>query len=56
MRILRNLGFYGTFIKILHVDSKPFNELLRNDVPIEWTKEHEKLFRAIKAEKVKKLL
>ena len=47
MRILGNLGFYSTFIKNLHVDSKPFNEFLRDDVPFKWTKEHEELFRNI---------
>ena len=29
------------------MDSKPFYELLRDDVPFEWTKEHEKLFQNI---------
>ena len=48
MRILGSLGFYSTFIKNLHVDSKPFYELLRDDVPFKWTKEHEELFRNIK--------
>ena len=48
MRVLGSLGFYSTFIKNLHVDSKPFCELLRDDVPFEWTKEHEELFRNIK--------
>ena len=40
MRILGSLGFYSTFIKNLHVDSKPFYELLRDDTPFKWTKEH----------------
>ena len=48
MRVLGSLGFYSTFIKNLHVDSKPFYELLRDDVPFKWTKEHEELFRNIK--------
>ena len=48
MRILGSLGFYSTFIKNLHVDSKPFYELLRDDVPFKWTKEHEELFRNIR--------
>ena len=47
MRILGNLGFYITFIKKLHVVSKPFYELLRDDVPFKWTKELEELFRNI---------
>ena len=32
-------------MKNLHVDSKPFYELLRDDVPLNWTKEHEKLLQ-----------
>ena len=48
MRVLGSLGFYSTFIKNLHVDSKPFYELVRDDVPFKWTKEHEELFRNIK--------
>ena len=30
------------------MDSKPFFELLRDDVPFKWTKEHEEFFRNIK--------
>ena len=48
MRILGSLGFYSTFIKNLHTDSKPFYELLRYDVPFKWTKEHKKLVQNIK--------
>ena len=48
MRVLGSLGFYSKFIKSLHVDSKPFYELLRDDVPFKWTKEHEERFRNIK--------
>ena len=47
-RILGSLGFYITFIKKLHVDSKTFYERLRDDVPFKWTKEHEKRFQNIK--------
>ena len=43
MRVLGSLGFYSTFIKNLHVDSKPFYELLREDVPFKRTKKHEEL-------------
>ena len=38
------MGFYSPWIKTLHVDSKPFYELLIDDIPFNWTKEHEKLF------------
>ena len=46
--ILGSLNFYCTFIKNLHVGSKRFYELLRDDVPFEWTKELEKIFQNIK--------
>ena len=48
MRILGSLGFRSTFIKNLHVVSKPFCELLKDDVPFKWTKGHEKLFQNMK--------
>ena len=48
MRVLGSLGFYSKIIKKLHVDSKPFYELLKDDVPFKWTKEHENLFHNIK--------
>ena len=54
MRILGSLGFYSIFKKNLHVDSIFFFELLRDDVPFKWTNEHEKFFRALKTELVKK--
>ena len=47
MRILGSLVFYSTFIKNLHVDSKLFYQLLKDDVPFKWTKEHEKFFQNI---------
>ena len=48
VRMLGCLGFHRTFIKNLHVDSKPFYELLRDDIPFKWRKEHEILFQDIK--------
>ena len=48
MRISGNLGFSSTFIKNLHVDSKPFYERLKDDVPFNGTNEHENLFQNIK--------
>ena len=48
MRISGSSGFYPTFIKNLNVDSKPLYDLLKDDVPFKWTKEHEKLFQNIK--------
>ena len=48
MRVVRSFGFYSTFIKNLHVDSKPFFDLLKGNVPFKWTKNHEKLLQNIK--------
>ena len=55
MRILGSLVFYSTFIKNFQVGLKPFYELLKDDVPFESAKEHEKLFQKLKTELVKKL-
>ena len=48
MRVLGCLGFYSSYIKNLHVDSKPFHELTRDNVPFVWTAEHENLFNDLK--------
>ena len=48
MRVLGSLGFYSTLIKNLDVDSKPFNDLLKDDVPFKRTEDHEELFQNIK--------
>ena len=48
MRVLVCLGFYSSYIKNLLVDSKPFHELTRDDVPFERTAEHETLFNDLK--------
>ena len=55
MRVLGSFGFYSTLIENLHVDSKPFYELLRDDVPFKWTKEQKNFFGTLKTELVKKL-
>ena len=47
MRNLRILNFYSKFIKNLHVDSKHFYELVRDDVPFKKSKDHEKMFQNI---------
>ena len=44
MRVLGCLCFYSSYIKNLHIDSKPFFHLTRDDTPFEWTPE---LFNAI---------
>ena len=48
MKVLGYLGFYSCYIKNLHVDSKPFNDLIRDSTSFHWTEEHEKIFQMIK--------
>ena len=48
MRVLGCLGFYSMYIKNLHVDSKPFYDLIKTETTFQWTDEHEKLFRETK--------
>ena len=48
MRVLDCLGFYSMYIKNLHVDCKPFYDLIRDDTVFEWKPEHEKFFCEIK--------
>ena len=44
MKILVCLRFYSCYIKNLHVDSKPFHDLIRDSISFHWTEEHEKIF------------
>ena len=48
MKVLGRLGFYSCYIRNLHVDSQPFNDLIKDSTPFHWTHEHEKLFQSIK--------
>ena len=48
MKVLGCLGFYSCYIKNLHVDSKPFYDLIRDSTSFHWTEEHEKIFQLIK--------
>ena len=48
MKVLGSLGFYSCYIKNLHVDSKPFYDLIRDSTSFYWTEEHEKIFQMIK--------
>ena len=48
MRVLGSLRFHSTFIKNLYVDSEPFYDLLKDDVPFKRTEDHEELFPNIK--------
>ena len=48
MKVPGWLGFYSCYINNLHVDSQPFNDLIKDSTPFHWTHEHEKLFQSIK--------
>ena len=48
MRVLGCLRFYSMYIKNLHVESKPFYDLIKTKTTFQWTDEHEKLFSEIK--------
>ena len=48
MQFLGSVNFYSTFIEKLHIDFKPFNTFLHNDVKFQWTPELEKLFQDVK--------
>ena len=42
------LNFYTKFIEKLHVNIKPFDNLLHENTPWNWTDEHESLFQTLK--------
>ena len=46
--VRRCLGFSSCYIKNLHVDSKPFYNLITDSTSFQWTEEHEKIFHMIK--------
>ena len=48
MKVLGCLGFYSCYIKKLHVESKPFYDLIRDSTSFHWTKEHKRIFQLIK--------
>ena len=48
MKIQGCLGFYSCYIKNLHVDSKPFYDLIRDSPSFHWTEKHEKIFQMIR--------
>ena len=47
-KVLGCLGFYSCNIKNLHVDSKPFYDLIRDSTSFHWTEELERIFQMIK--------
>ena len=48
INVVERFGFYSCYIKNIHVDSKPFHELIKDSNLFQWTPEHEKLFQSIK--------
>ena len=48
MKVLVCLGFHDCYIKNLHVDSKPFYDLIRDSTSFHWTEEHELFFQFVK--------
>ena len=44
MSFIGALSFYTKFIKKLHINLKPFYDLLHENTPWKWTYDHERLF------------
>ena len=47
MSFIGALNFYTKFIKKLHINLKPFYDLLHENTPWKWTDEHESLFQKL---------
>ena len=48
MSFIGALNFYTKFIEKLHINLKPFYDLLHENTPWKWTDEHESLFKKLK--------
>ena len=48
MSFIGALNFYTKFIEKLHINLKPFYDLLHENTPWKWTDEHESLFQKLK--------
>ena len=48
MSFIGALNFYTKFIEKLHINLKPFYDLLHENTPLKWTDEHESLFKNLK--------
>ena len=48
MSFIGALNFYTEFIEKLHINLKPFYDLLHENTPLKWTDEHESLFQKLK--------
>ena len=47
MSFIGALNFYTKFIEKLHINLKPFYDLLHENTPWNWTDEHERLFQKL---------
>ena len=48
MSFIGALNLYTKFIETLHINLKPFYDLLHEKIPWKWTEEHESLFQKLK--------
>ena len=48
MSFIGALNFYTKFIGKLHINLKPFYDLLHENTPWKWTEDHERLFQTLK--------
>ena len=48
MSFIDELNFYTKFIEKLHINLKPFYDLLHENTPGKWTEEHERLIQTLK--------
>ena len=48
MSFIGALNYYTKFLEELHSNLNPFNDLLHENIPWNWTEEHEQLFQLIK--------
>ena len=48
MSFIGALNFYTKFIEKLHINRKPFSDILHENTPWKWTDEHETLFQKLK--------
>ena len=48
MSFIGALNFYTKFIDKLHINLKPFYDLLLENTPWKWTEDHERLFQTLK--------
>ena len=48
MSFIGALNFYTKFIEKLHINLKPFYDLLHENTPWKWTEDQERLFQTLK--------